>query len=433
MFGNAPDGGRVMLAPAGEPASDAAPAAEPSPFLRRTAVFDAQRRIAGHLFHLQQSAPIPGDDLPRQRALDAILLDTLNAAPTAWNSGLAFIPISSASIELASLDQLRPANIVLMLHLAEGTETTRLCARLNELRSRGLRIGLFRQPKHPAFSEAIRLADCAAIDVAASEAMTIRDFSAAVRATTPASLFACHVETADDFRFCEQWRYSYFAGRFAEQPERPVEHGADPHKMHLLHLLRLVQGDADTPEIIDALKHDPLLSFRILRYLNSPALGLSRHIDSLSQALIILGRQQLSRWLTIMLFSVQDPEPMDWLMIERALMRGRLMELFAAGTALARETDALFLTGIFSCLDRLLRRPLPEILGDMSLAASIRSALLDDAGPYAPLLHLARASESFEETQMHQVAENAGVPAAAINPALLAATAWATEVTEYWD
>ena len=57
----------------------------------------------------------------------------------------------------------------------------------------------------------------------------------------------------------------------------------------------------------------------------------------------------------------------------------------------------LFLTGIFSCLDRLLRRPLAEVLGTMPIADDIRLALLERQGPYAALLAVAEASESVDQ------------------------------------
>jgi EAL and modified HD-GYP domain-containing signal transduction protein len=69
---------------------------------------------------------------------------------------------------------------------------------------------------------------------------------------------------------------------------------------------------------------DPASRFRILRYLNSPALALTHRIESLDQALIILGRQRLTRWLAVLLFSVREPQLNDWLLVENALTRGRL-------------------------------------------------------------------------------------------------------------
>ena len=64
---------------------------------------------------------------------------------------------------------------------------------------------------------------------------------------------------------------------------------------------------------------------------------------------------RLTRWLAVLLFSVREPQLNDWLLVENALTRGRLMEVLGAQLLPGQPHDPLFLTGIFSCLDRLLR------------------------------------------------------------------------------
>lgn len=411
--------------------------AAPSQFLRREAVFDRNNRLSGHLFTLQDSTALADADDARQRSLDETLLDTLNTSSDAWNTSHAFIPLSSASLDLAAVDRLKTSNIVLLLQLAADAEADIVCEAIDRLHERGIQIGLFRQPKHPAFAKVIHKADYAAIDIGANEANTVRDFSAAVRASSaerPIKLLACNVETLDDLRFCQQWHFDKFHGKFASSDSGTrTDNSGDPHKALLLNIMRLVQSDAETAEIAEAMKQDPLLSFRILRYLNSPALGLSHRIDSLAQALIILGRQRLTRWLSVLLFSVREPHFGDWLLVENALTRGRLMEVLGEQSMPGVPHDPLFLTGIFSCLGELLHRPLADTLNEMLLADDIKRALLEHSGPYAPLLAVAEASEDFDLPRMQATALAAGVAPETVNNALLAATAWASEVTEYWE
>lgn len=434
LFGKKPE---TQGIPSAESSGKPSRAVRDTPFLRREAVFDRSNRLSGHLFRLQQSTVPANVEDGKQRDFDQTLLDTLNASPEAWNTTLAFIPLSSSSLDLPALDRLKKANIVLLIQLAADAEADMVCEAIDQLRQRGLLIGVFRQPKHRAFARVIQRVDYAAIDVGGSEANSVRDFSAAIRSgerERPVRLFACNIDTFDDHLFCHQWHFENFHGKFAESsPKLPSETSGDPHKAQLLNLLRLVQGDAETAEIAAAMKQDPLLSFRILRYLNSPALALSRQIDSLEQALVILGRQRLSRWVAVLLFSVRAPNLGDWLMIENALTRGRLMEVLGDQAMPGKAHDALFLTGIFSCLDRLLRRPLAETLNDIPISADIRQALLERSGPYAALLAVAEASEAFDPPLMESTARAAGVDPDSVNRALLAATAWASEVTEYWE
>lgn len=405
----------------------------PDAFLQREVVFDRRNRLAGHLFRLQ----FPYEPAHPQRRRDQALLDTLNTSNEAWNTSQVFIPIASASLDLPAIERLRPEKTALLVQLDDDGDTETLLARFAALAQRGLRLGVYRNPRHPAYAALLARCDLAALDIAASDGNIVREFSAAIRAGEkqhPVLLFGSEIETADDHRLCHQWHFEFFHGPFAAStPARKDDSGSDPHKVQLLHLMRLVQGDAENHEIAEAMKQDPLLAFRILRYLNSPALGLNHPIDSLAQALIILGRQRLTRWLAVLLFSVREPDFGDWLLVESALTRGRLMEVLGESLFPGQSTDPFFLTGIFSCLDRLLRRPMTEALGDMPLAPGVRDALLSRSGPYASLLAVAEAADAFDLAAMAETARAIGLDAERVNRALLAATAWASEVTEHWE
>ncbi|MDD2741665.1 MAG: HDOD domain-containing protein [Rhodocyclaceae bacterium] len=421
--------------------SDSVVAAMPAPapaFLQREAVFDRKNRPSGHIFFLQEESPLATAPTLLQRMLDEKLLATLLSSPDAWNTQRAFIPLSSASLWHATIERLPVNNLILMIQLAEEqVDAEQLLERLKDLRNKGLSIGIVRQPHHPCFGPAIQQADFAIIDAATTEAGSVRDFSAAVRASekkTPLALIALGIETLDEHNLCRTWHFEGFHGAFAAKgAPRPEQTQADPHKVQLLNLMRLVQSDAENNEIAAGLKQDPLLTFRILRYLNSPALGLSHRIESINQAITILGRQRLTRWLAVLLFSVREPDFSDWLLVESALTRGRLMEVLGAEVMPHEAHDALFLTGIFSCLDRLLRRPMAEALAMLSISDHVENALLNGSGPYASLLALAKASETFDLERISIAAESANLEPDKVNRALLAATAWASEVTDHWE
>jgi EAL and modified HD-GYP domain-containing signal transduction protein len=409
-------------------------------FIRRDAVFDRERRLASHLFRLQHYDAGLGDaPAQRQRALDNALLKSLcsSAREEGWGKNLAFVPLSTVSLDNPWLDRLPPQNTVLLLVLdPDSTDIKFLAARFAALKEKGLRLGVFRQPKHPAFTAALSLAEFAAIDVAASQGGNVRDFSIALRSDEVqhrVTLVAVNIESKDDYNLCRLWHFEYFHGPFVASGNTEEPSRGDPHKLHLLHLFNLVQGEADNAEVAALLKQDPLLTYRILRYLNSAALGLSRPVPSIDQALVLLGRQRLARWLSVLLFSVKDPDFADWLLVESSLGRGRIMEILGAKRFPAAEADHLFITGVFSRLDRLLRMPLADAIKTMSLPSHVRSALLEMSGPYAPLLAVAEACEGFDPPRMEAAARAAGLEPEAVNRALLDATAWTSEITQDWE
>lgn len=418
-------------------------AAEPAPtaYVRREAVFNRERRIAGHLYRLQLSDAGLGD-LPteRQKPLDDLLLKSicLSRDEPTWGNLIGFIPLATASLDNPWLQRLPVENTVVLLTLSpETTDATTLSTRLEGLRQRGLHFGIFRNPKHPIFSTLLENVDYAAVNVADSQGSNIRDFSVALRNAPDVrhliEIFGANIETFDDQALCQRCHFSYFHGPFARAEEKWDLPKGDPHKLHLMHLLNLAHGNAEIAELASALKQDPLLTYRILRYLNSPAIGLSREITSIDQALVILGRQRLARWLSVLLFSVKEPDFADWLLVESSLTRGRIMEIIGEKRFPAAESDHLFITGVFSTLDKLLHIPLPEAVEKLRLPSNIRTALLERAGPYAPLLDVAEACEAFDPVRISATAQAAGLDPRAVNQALMAATSWASDVTSHWD
>ncbi|MBS1198576.1 MAG: putative signal transduction protein containing and modified domain [Proteobacteria bacterium] len=424
-------------------AAPAAPAVEQAPttFVRRDAVFSRERRIAGHLYHLQLLDSRLGDaETPRQVQHDDLLLRSLclSKDDDSWGNLYGFIPISSASLDNPWLERLPSENTVLLISLApETVNGEELVQRVETLKARGLRIGVFRQPKHPAFGALVMAADFAAVNVADNPGGNIRDFSVALRSAKDVrhliELFGANIETLDDQVLCHRCHFAFFHGPFVKLEDRWEQPKGDPHKLHLMHLLNLAQGDAEIPELSAALKQDPVLTYRILRYLNSPAIGLAREITSIDHALIVLGRLRLARWLSVLLFSVREPDFADWLLVESSLTRGRIMEILGKERFPVAESDHLFITGVFSTLDKLLRIPLAEAVEKVRLPTNIKTALLERAGPYAPLLAVAEACEAFDPQRMAETSRAANLDPKAVNQALLSATSWASDVTAHWE
>ena len=408
-------------------------------FVRREAVFSREKRIVGHLYRLSHPAmQAAGHPELQPRIIDEALLSTICDSETHWGAKIGFIPISSASLDDPLLLKLPAENTVLLISLLdENTDPDALLAQINVLRARGVRTGVFRQPKHPAFAPLLGVVDFGAIDVSQAHGNNIRDYSVALRSKDlprTITLFGANIETIDDALLCRRCHFSYFHGPFARPGESwQTKKSGNPHKMHLMHLFNLVQSDAENREIAVHVKQDPVLTFRILRYLNSPAIALVRRITSIDEALILLGRQKLMRWLSVLLFSVKDPDYADWLLVETSLCRGRLMELLGSHGAPGAENDHLFLTGIFSTLDRILHVPLEEAIEQLKLPDEIQAALLRGEGPYAPLLAVAAACEEQDGEAVAIAAQRCALEPATVNQALIAATAWASKITSNWD
>jgi EAL and modified HD-GYP domain-containing signal transduction protein len=164
---------------------------------------------------------------------------------------------------------------------------------------------------------------------------------------------------------------------------------------HVCQLLNRVATDQDTALIAKDISVDVPLSYRMLRYVNSPALGLSRGVDSVEQAVMLLGRKELYRWLSVLLLSSAGGRRASRALQEISLARARLLETLARERG-ADPPDALFTVGLLSLLDVMLQRPLDDALAPLNLGDKARRALLEREGDWHEYLALAADLERHD-------------------------------------
>lgn len=210
----------------------------------------------------------------------------------------------------------------------------------------------------------------------------------------PVKLLAEKVEDIDQAIQCKGLGFDLFQGYYFSRPVVLSGKHADSSKLMLLKLLELILGDAETQEIEQAFKRDPSLSYNLLRLVNSVAVGASYKISSLKQAIVVLGRRQLQRWLQLLLFVSQGGDMQNPL-LELAATRGKLMELLAMAQSERDKNhhDRAFMTGIMSLLGTLLGMPLEEVVKQVSLASDVENALLKHEGKLGKLLLLVEKME----------------------------------------
>jgi hypothetical protein len=192
-----------------------------------------------------------------------------------------------------------------------------------------------------------------------------------------------------------------------------------------LQLVQLVADDADTHAIEALLRRDPTLSYNLLRLVNSLGMGVGRRITSFSQALLILGRQQLRRWLNLMLFAARQSELRSAMLLARVAQRARALELLAKSRGLDRTMqEQCFMVGMFSLLGVLFGMPLAELLAPLSISESVQDALLRQQGELGALLKLFETAERGDFDSVGAQLAALQLTAQEFNQAMVAATGW---------
>jgi EAL and modified HD-GYP domain-containing signal transduction protein len=212
-------------------------------------------------------------------------------------------------------------------------------------------------------------------------------------------LMAEKVETRAEYETVRDFGFDYFQGYYFAKPAIISGRKLSPSQLAVIELMKLVTSDAENIEIERAVKRDVTLALNLLRLVNTPAVGMRHKVDSVSQALIVLGRRQLERWLQILLYA--DPQQKAYSaspLLMLATTRGKLLELLAKRLRPAQRNvaDVAFTVGIMSLMDALFGMPMAEILDQIPVIDEVKVALLTRRGFFGELLKLAESIEQMD-------------------------------------
>ncbi len=189
----------------------------------------------------------------------------------------------------------------------------------------------------------------------------------------------------------------------------------------IVQLIDQVHKQDDIEDLEATLKRDPPLAYKLMRYINSPAFGLSVEISSFRHAIMILGYQRLKRWLALLLATASKDPNMKPVMFA-AVRRGLVMEELARIGGDEDMRNELFICGVFSLLDRMFQQPFSELLKTIPVPERVYQVLAEHTGPYEPYFKLVQAMEGNSLFDVKEAAEALMLSFDDINPALLKAT-----------
>ena len=158
--------------------------------------------------------------------------------------------------------------------------------------------------------------------------------------------------------------------------------------------------------------------------------GFCRHstpspINSFAQAIKLLGRRQLTRWLQLLLYARQQEDGIGNALLPLAAVRAAQMEMLCKIKGGDRDQqDIAFMVGVFSLLDVLLGMPMAEIVGALKLSPEVDGALLQRSGELGRMLVLAATSAVTPEAL-----DGAGIDPETYWRSLLQAYHWAIQVS----
>lgn len=406
-----------------------------SPFVCREAVLDRNERIGGYEFALGrklQSRMLEKSALIRRVYDDAMLR---NLAPLGVSSLLgdrfSFIRLSADSLKNPLLKAFANLNTVIMI--APGTlakaDIAGVRANLQYFKDIGVKHGWTIDRSRPEIAEFLHEADFIEIETASLDGIQLKMMCRDFRSTQKRpKLVACELQSSDDFNLCYHCGFDYFMGSFVSSRENWHPARSEINRVRVFEVLNMIRSGAEFDAIADCLRTEPILTFKLLRYINSPGIGLLQKIDDIQHALVFLGRDLFYRWLSLLLFDFNQLGYRERVLNEQALTRARFMQKLAGRGRVPDAADQLFITGLFSLLDVMMGQPLLELLKQVALPEAVTSALKGEPGAMRDALLLGIAVESVAGDEMAAVAALCGLDAREVAGVMIEALAWAQQV-----
>lgn len=390
----------------------------------RQPIVNQKQEIIGYEFFFNKERD--GSGTPFEEDLQTcakMLSTTMDEMQASWLLGqqLAFITVDQVMLNSDFLE-LMPAEKT-VLELAQHIEATPdVIERCRTLKAGKFRFMLDNPQRNKQVEALVPLADYIKLDL---HAASQEDAKAWFRQFQSASctVIADKVEQLAQFKALSEIGYQQFQGYFYAKPETLSAKVINPSFEGVLHLLNLVSQEADNKAIENGFKRDTTLSYKLLRYINSVGFGLSCEVQSIGHALTILGRNQLYRWLTLLMVTAGNNSTSPALM-KTSITRGRLTELLGEPFFDKRDRDNLFVVGVFSLLDVMLKVPMEDVLEKLQLPEAIVDALTRREGIFGPFLKLTEACEDANNAEILQLAELLHLQPEKVSQCHMEALAW---------
>ncbi len=391
----------------------------------RQPIFDDRQKLVGFelLYRHSEDATSARGTTPTIMASSTVVQAVLGIGLERLTEGeKVWINLSRDLIVERAWELLDPKAVV--LEILETVEPDAdVIAACTDAKKRGYTLALDDFVWHEKWIPLLELASTVKVDVQGRTVDELKPLVAKLQ-TFKVKLLAERVETDAVRAACSAIGFTLFQGYFYCQPETVVKRDLSAAEASALQLLNLVRNEkTPTNQVEQGIKRDPAMTFKLLRIVNSAAMGFTG-IESIPHALRLLGRTQLERWLTLLVmasFSAGGARQRE--LFKLSLTRARLLELMSD----AGDRDQRFLVGMFSMLHVLLQAPMKDVIASLQLSETVSQALLERTGPHGALLAALEAYEVGDWDRVELVTGNddrALVQIAAHYPAALG---WAIE------
>jgi len=363
-------------------------------FMARQKIFDAMGREYSCELLFRDHAHGIKEFPTNMKATSHVIINTVTNVSInelIGDSGTAFINIDEDVLTSDILDVLDNKRFVL-----EILETTNLSekvvAKIKQYHSRGFKIAIddfdCSAEMIKKFTPLFKYTHYIKMDVLIAEPENLINVVAKLK-KTGIKLLAEKIETKEEYNKYISMGFDLFQGYYLEKPEvLEIDRYKESTQMVILQLIKIIKEEGETFIMESYIKQQADLSFKLLRFLNNQNI-VKVKIESIKQAITLLGRDKLLRWLMVYLYSEISTNPASEAVLAMATKRAERME----SQALPADKDKAYLAGMFSLLDAIFETDIKDLMKHINMDKDINSLVVEKKGKFMPSFMKAEKSE----------------------------------------
>ncbi|MCX5807255.1 MAG: HDOD domain-containing protein [Proteobacteria bacterium] len=370
-------------------------------FIGRQTILNKRESTFGYELLFRNASSLTANVTDNSMATASVMVNALNniGFKNLVGEKKGFINVNYEMLSGGFTELLPKDNTVLEIleHVDINTDLIALCGNLKEI---GYCFALDDFIYNDSYLPLLNIAQYIKLDILMYNKKDLEDIVKLLK-KHPVKLLAEKVETKEDFKYCYDLGFEFFQGYFFSKPTIVTGKTISSSQLVLFELFNSLSKEEEINIIERQFKKNPQLDIKLLKFINSAGFYLTQKIDSIRQAIMMLGYHNLQKWVALMLFAKESEDLKSNPLLERATIRGLMMESMANSLTKSRtKGDSAFIAGILSLTDALLGIPLNDIISDLNLSKEIYNALVTREGFLGELLYI---TEKFEKEELNEI------------------------------
>ena len=343
------------------------------------------------------------DELATYKVIENISSFGLN---TLTDEKRAFINFPEELIN-KNIATLLPKDKVVIEILETVNPTKEVLDNLSELKSKGYKIALDDVENELDIIKFSKVIDIVKVDFILSTPNSRKNMVKICK-KLDIKMLAEKIETIEDFEEAKNLGFELFQGFYYSKPS--ILLGKDiaiKNTSIFIILIELVRENYNIDKVEDIMKTDVALTYKFFKFINSSYFNFLNEIGSIKQAIMLIGRQELRKWLSILsiveMSSSKNDEYAKNTVIRAKFSEG-IAEVIAPG-----ESEAAFMVGLFSNLHVMMEKDIDYVVDTLPVSFKIKEALLGRDNILRNILDLVLAYERVEEEKIITLASKLNI------------------------